>query len=73
MNIDRELVRAAEASQMLSVSRRQLDQLVTEGKLPAPVMIDRIPRWRVAELRAWLANLPSAVRPSSNVHQVDMC
>ena len=57
-NIERErlLVSAKDAARLLDISRAQLWKLHSQGKIPMPVRLGtRAPRWRMDELRAWLA------------------
>jgi len=47
---------ARDAAALLGISRAQLWKLHSQGKLPLPVRLGtKAPRWRVEELRAWLA------------------
>ena len=47
---------AKDAAELLGISRAQLWQLHSAGKLPLPVRLGTTaPLWRVDELRAWLA------------------
>ncbi len=47
---------AKDAAAMLGISRAQLWKLHASGKIPLPVRLGtKAPRWRVDELRAWLA------------------
>ena len=47
---------AKDAAVMLGISRAQLWKLHSQGKVPLPVRLGtKAPRWRVDELRAWLA------------------
>lgn len=48
-------VNATTAAVMLGLSRSQFFKLHASGKVPMPVRLgSRAPRWRVAELEAWL-------------------
>jgi predicted DNA-binding transcriptional regulator AlpA len=56
------LVTAGEAAALLSIGKSSLWREVKKGKLPAPVKIGSITRWRVADLRACVgcpANRPT--------------
>lgn len=45
-----------DTARILGISRAQLYKLDAMGKLPMPVRLGtRAPRWRVDELKAWLA------------------
>jgi predicted DNA-binding transcriptional regulator AlpA len=49
-------VDASAAAAMFGVSRAQWWKLHAAGKVPLPVYLgSKAPRWRVDELRAWLA------------------
>ena len=48
-------VAAKGGAAMLGISRSQFFKLHASGRLPMPVRLGtKSPRWRVAELRAWL-------------------
>ncbi len=49
------LVRADEFAKMMGVSERTLWRLLSAGKVPKPVRIGRSTRWRMAEVREWVA------------------
>jgi excisionase family DNA binding protein len=49
------LVRADEVARMMGVSERTLWRLLSAGKIPQPVRIGRSTRWRLAEIREWIA------------------
>ncbi|MCE9590084.1 MAG: AlpA family transcriptional regulator [Planctomycetes bacterium] len=49
-------VSANDAAYLIGVGRATFWKLHSAGKLPLPVRLStRCPRWRVDELRAWLA------------------
>lgn len=48
------LLTAADLAELLCVSVRQVRRLQVGEKLPAPVYIGRLPRWRESEVSAWL-------------------
>jgi excisionase family DNA binding protein len=48
---DKLLVPAAEAARMLSVGRSTFFRYVKDGKLPKPVDLGGLTRWRVSDLR----------------------
>ena len=53
---DRLALTAKDAAGLLGISRAQLWKLHSSGKLPLPVRLGtRAPRWRMDELREWLA------------------
>jgi excisionase family DNA binding protein len=49
------LIRADEVARMMGVSERTLWRLLSAGKVPQPVRIGRSTRWRLAEVRGWIA------------------
>jgi predicted DNA-binding transcriptional regulator AlpA len=56
VQIDKLLVDAREAARLLDISERHLWALHSSGRLgPRPTALGRSKRWRVEELRAWLA------------------
>jgi predicted DNA-binding transcriptional regulator AlpA len=50
-----ELVNASVAAAVLGVSRRSWWRFVAEGRAPKPIRLGRCVRWRLAELRDWIA------------------
>ncbi len=40
---------------VLSCSTRHVHRMAKEGRLPAPLRIGQLMRWRVGTIRAWLA------------------
>jgi len=56
INPEKLAVTAKDAAALLGICRAQLYKLDALGKIPLPVRLGtRAPRWRVDELRAWLA------------------
>lgn len=56
-------VPAIDAARLCGVSRATWFRLNSAGRIPAPVRIGSVPRWRVEELRAWLeAGCPTRER-----------
>ncbi len=54
--LDRLALSAKDAATLVGVSRAQWWKLHAAGKVPQPVYLGtKAPRWRVEELRAWLA------------------
>jgi excisionase family DNA binding protein len=50
------LVGPADAARLLGISRSQLYKMLSAGRLPGPVRLGlAAPRWRVDELRQWVA------------------
>jgi predicted DNA-binding transcriptional regulator AlpA len=55
-NSERLALPAKDAAALVGVSRAQWWKLHASGKIPLPVYLGtKAPRWRVDELRAWLA------------------
>lgn len=52
------LITAAVAAEMLSMGKSTFWQNVKNGSLPQPVKIGGATRWRVGELRRFIAALP---------------
>lgn len=55
------LVPAVEAAEMLSMGRSTFWNKVKEKKLPQPVKIAGLTRWRVADLRSFVQTSPQPV------------
>lgn len=53
--VARELVTAWEAAEVLGVSRAHFYRMHNSGKIPHPVRLGGSVRWRLQELRAWIA------------------
>jgi len=51
-----EMVNAATAAAIVGVSLRSWWRFVSEGKAPQPIRIRGCVRWRVKELRQWIAD-----------------
>lgn len=51
------LVKAPEAARLLSLGKSTLWDNVKNGKIPAPIKIGRATRWRVADLKKYVAGL----------------
>lgn len=49
------LIQAEELARMLGVSTRTLWRLLSAGRLPRPVRFGGNTRWRLAEVKAWIA------------------
>ena len=54
-NFEPTLVTAKEVASMLQVSIRTLWRLRSAGQLPSPLRIGNAVRWRVDEIRIWIA------------------
>lgn len=56
LNPERLALAAKDAARLVGISRAQWWKLFSAGKTPMPVYLGtKAPRWRVEELRAWLA------------------
>lgn len=54
------MLTGAELAAALGISERKIESMLAGGRLPAPLRIDRIRRWRRQEIEAWLAaGMPS--------------
>lgn len=56
-HVEPELLDVKQTAVLCGCSPRHVFNLVTAGKLPAPVKLGRLVRWRTATLKAWLAEL----------------
>ncbi len=57
------LVDAKDVARMLGVSTRTLWRHVSSGQMPQPVRFGKSTRWRLAEVKAWIASgCPSVAR-----------
>ena len=52
----RELITANQLADMLSISERTLYRLKSIGQLPEPIVLGGSVRWRLTEVREWIAN-----------------
>jgi excisionase family DNA binding protein len=50
------LITAKEFSKLLQVSTRTLWRLLSAGKLPKPVRLGGAVRWRLDEIKTWIAS-----------------
>ena len=50
------LIPIGQVAKMVAVSRRTISRLADAGKLPAPLRIGGSLRWRLADVRQWIAN-----------------
>ncbi len=57
------LIQAEELARMLGVSTRTLWRLLSAGRLPRPVRFGGNTRWRLAEVKAWIARGCPSVAP----------
>lgn len=51
------LLTPADVAQVLRVSTRQIRAMTRAGRLPAPLRIGRLPRWRPADLDSFVSSL----------------
>lgn len=49
------LMTAAQVAELLQVSPRTLWRLLSAGKLPAPLRLGGVVRWRFEEITKWIA------------------
>lgn len=60
-----ELITANQFAKLLSISERTLYRLKSTGQLPAPIVLGGSVRWRLTEVRDWIANgcpMPSVLK-----------
>ena len=50
------LIPIGQVAAMVAVSRRTISRLADAGKLPPPLRIGGSLRWRLADVRQWIAN-----------------
>ncbi len=50
-----ELLPIGQVAKMVAVSRRTISRLADAGKLPPPLRIGGSLRWRLADVRQWIA------------------
>jgi len=50
-----ELISASQLADLLSVSERTLYRLKSIGQLPVPIVLGGSVRWRLTEIREWIA------------------
>ena len=50
-----ELISASQLADLLSVSERTLYRLKSIGQLPLPIVLGGSVRWRLTEIREWIA------------------
>lgn len=62
------LVPAVEAAQMLSMGRSTFWNKVRENKLPQPVKIAGLTRWRVSDLRRFVEPPPANPTTTASAH-----
>lgn len=49
-----EMLTVKHAAVLLGVSERTIWQLVHDGKMPAPITVGRLRRWRAVTIREWI-------------------
>ena len=59
-----ELITAVQLADLLSISERTLYRLKSTGQLPKPISLGGSVRWRLAEVRSWIAQ--GCPQPSSS-------
>jgi predicted DNA-binding transcriptional regulator AlpA len=59
------LVSADEAAEMLSIAKSTLWREVKRGKLPAPIKVGTITRWRVSDLCACIGRPANSTTTAS--------
>lgn len=51
------LIDAKEVAEMLGVSLRKLEQMISEGNAPEYIRLGRIRKWRVQDVHNWINKL----------------
>ena len=63
-NPDALLVTATDVARLLNISKRTLWRLLSAGKLPRPVRLGNVVRWRRNELEQWISQGCPSTRPT---------
>lgn len=50
------LIDQKQLAEMLSISRRTVQRMISRGKLPAPIRIGKMVRWKLQDIKKWIAN-----------------
>jgi excisionase family DNA binding protein len=53
---DLQLLRVNDVAALLRCSRRQIYRLIGAKRMPPPIKIDKLVRWQLSELMAWVNN-----------------
>ena len=56
------LLSSADLSRMLGISRRHVCRLRDTGRLPAPIRLGKLIRWRKVTIETWLADCDKPLR-----------
>lgn len=54
MSVSESLLTISDVAELLSVCKRQVSRLVAEERIPAPLYLGRLPRWRESVIAEWL-------------------
>jgi excisionase family DNA binding protein len=65
-----ELITAVQFAQLLNVSERTLYRLKSSGKLPTPIVLGGLVRWRVTEVHQWI---DQGCPPNSDFQDIEKC
>jgi excisionase family DNA binding protein len=49
------VVTREQVARLLAISKRTLDRMVTQGAFLPPIKVGKSVRWRIDELKAWIA------------------
>lgn len=60
------LLTAGQVAAMIQVSRRTLWRMLSANRLPAPIRIGGVVRWRIGEINRWIAQGCPESRESAN-------
>ncbi len=59
-SLERLLVTTAQVASMLSISKREVERMVADGRLPQPIRLGkRLVRWNLDTIRRWVDDLES--------------
>jgi excisionase family DNA binding protein len=63
-NTDPFLIDKKTVAKLLGCSTRHVDRMADDGRMPPPVHIGHLVRWRRTEIESWIANgCPATPRP----------
>ena len=54
MNAERLLIPAEKVAELLGISKRTLWRLLSAGRLPEPIRLGSVVRWKRDELQEWI-------------------
>ena len=60
------LLTYADVTARTKLTRTHIWRMAKRGEFPAPIRIGRVPRWREADVDAWIAGLAERAAESAN-------